>query len=174
MTWPTPHPIYVVVGNCQCFCLGMGHLLLLILPPWWFWQYFGPSCPLCWSCSETLHDQWGCGGHEWVIEPSCVLWTSLQKSCQIPQCILHSLPCHTWTCRSLHSFAGLYLYLWGVPGGSWLCCHLWNASPPHVFADVLAAFTHALDIWDNYGGLVVTASFVACIDCPLISVFLSL
>ena len=27
------------------------------------------------------------------------------KFCQIPQCILHhSPPCHTWTCRSLHSF----------------------------------------------------------------------
>ena len=41
-------------------------------------------------------------------------------------------------------------------------------------ADVLAAFTHALYIWDSYVGLVVTASFVGCIGCPLISVFRSL
>ena len=35
VTWPTPHPIYVAVGTFQCFCSGMGHLLSLILPPWW-------------------------------------------------------------------------------------------------------------------------------------------
>ena len=45
---------------------------------------------------------------------------------------------------------------------------------PMFSADVLAAFTHALDIWDNYVRLVVTASFIGCTDCPLISVFLSL
>ena len=45
----------------------------------------------------------------------------------------HSPPCHTWTCRSPHSFAGWYLCLWGVPGGPWWCCLLWNTFPPHVF-----------------------------------------
>ena len=45
---------------------------------------------------------------------------------------------------------------------------------PMFSADVLAAFTHALYKWDNYVGLVVTASFVGCTDCPLISVLLSL
>ena len=35
-----------------------------------------------------------------------------------------------------------------------------------------AALTHALDVWDNYIGLVVIASFVGVIVCPLISVCL--
>ena len=67
-------------------------------------------------------------------EASCVLWTSLQMFCLICQCILHhSPPCHTWSCRSLHSFAGWYLCLWGVPGGPWWFCLLWNTFPLHIF-----------------------------------------
>ena len=45
-----------------------------------------------------------------------------------------------------------------------------GVSPPMFSADVFAALTHALDIWDNYIGLVVIASFVGVINCPLISV----
>ena len=79
-------------------------------------------------------------------------WSSLQKFCLIPQYILYcSPPCHTWTCRSLHSFAGWYLYLWGVPGGPWWCCLLWKKHFYPVFsADVFAALTHAFYICDNY------------------------
>ena len=40
---------------------------------------------------------------------------------------------------------------------------------PMFSVDVFATLTHALDVWDNYIGLVVTASFVGVIDCPLIS-----
>ena len=43
---------------------------------------------------------------------------------------------------------------------------------PMFSADVFAALTHALDVWDNYVGLAITASFVGVIDCPLISVCL--
>ena len=86
------------------------------------------------SCSETLHDQWCCDDHGWLVEPLCILWTSVQKFCLIPQCILHqSPPCHTWTDRSLHSFAGWYLCLWDVPGGPWWCCLLWKTFLPHFF-----------------------------------------
>ena len=45
---------------------------------------------------------------------------------------------------------------------------------PLFYADVFAALIHALDVWDNYIGLVVIASFVGVIDCPLISVGLYL
>ena len=45
---------------------------------------------------------------------------------------------------------------------------------PMFFADVFGALTHALDVWDNYVVLVVTASFVGVIYCPLISVCLPL
>ena len=45
---------------------------------------------------------------------------------------------------------------------------------PMFSADVFAALTHALDIWDNYIRIVVTVSFVGVIDCPLISVCLPL
>ena len=52
--------------------------------------------------NPSLHDQWCYDGNGLVMEPSCVLWTSLQMFCLIPQCILHhSPPCHTWICRSL-------------------------------------------------------------------------
>ena len=37
-------------------------------------------------------------------------------------------------------------------------------------ADVFAALAYAMDVWDNYIGLVVIASFVGANDCPLISV----
>ena len=47
-----------------------------------------------------------------------------------------------------------------------------NISTPCFRAHVFAALNHALDVWDNYIGLVVTASFVGVIDCPLISVCL--
>ena len=37
-------------------------------------------------------------------------------------------------------------------------------------ADVFAALTHALDVWDNSIALVVIATFIVVTDCPLISV----
>ena len=40
---------------------------------------------------------------------------------------------HTWTCRSLHSFARWYLCPCGVWGGPWWCCLLWKIFLPHVF-----------------------------------------
>ena len=42
----TSSHIHVPAGICQCFCSGMGHSPLSILPPWCFWQCFGPPCPL--------------------------------------------------------------------------------------------------------------------------------
>ena len=45
---------------------------------------------------------------------------------------------------------------------------------PMFSVDIFAALPHALDVWDNYVGLVVTASFVGVIDCPLNSVCLPL
>ena len=41
---------------------------------------------------------------------------------------------------------------------------------PMCSADVFAALTHTLYIWDNYIWLVVIACFVAVTGCPLISV----
>ena len=41
-------------------------------------------------------------------------------------------------------------------------------------ADVFVALTHALDVWDNYVGLVVTAYLVCVFVCPLISACLLL
>ena len=41
-------------------------------------------------------------------------------------------------------------------------------------ADVFAALTHTLYIWNNYVGLVAVANFVGVIGCPLISVGLLL
>ena len=32
LSLPVPHPKYVAAGIYQCFCSGMGHLLLLVLP----------------------------------------------------------------------------------------------------------------------------------------------
>ena len=53
--------------------------------------------------------------------------------CLIPQCtFLHSPPFHTCTCRSLHSFTVWCPCLWGVPGGLWWYCLLWNTFQPHV------------------------------------------
>ena len=63
VAWPTPHPICVAVGICQYFYLGMGHLLLLIMPIWWSWQCLGSPRPLYWNCPEIPQDQWCHDGH---------------------------------------------------------------------------------------------------------------
>ena len=88
-----------------------------------------------------------------------------------PMYSLSQSPCHTWTCRSLHSFARWYLYLWGVPRGPWWYCLLWKTFLSHVFCRCFAALTHALNVWDSYVGLIVTACFVCVFDCPLISTY---
>ena len=48
--------------------------------------------------------------------------------------------------------------------------HFYPMFSSHIFA----ALTHAMDVWNNYIGLVVTPSFVGVIDCPLTSVCLPL
>ena len=43
---------------------------------------------------------------------------------------------------------------------------------PMFSKNIFAALPHALNVWDNYVWLVVIASFVGCVGCPLISVCL--
>ena len=174
MTWPTPHPIYVAAGMCLCFCSGMGHLPLLVLALWWFWQYFSPPCPLYYTKLVQRHlmtsdvvmvmDQW------WSLH---VLSEPLCKSpARFPYVFLFTVypdtpdPVdHSTLLQDGVSIFGVYQVLDGVSSFE---IHI----NPMFSANIFAALPHALNVWDNYVWLVVIASFVGCVSCPLISVCL--
>ena len=58
VTWPTPHPRYMAAGICQYSYSEISHWLWLAWSPWWFWQFFGLPCPLCWNYLQVPHDLW--------------------------------------------------------------------------------------------------------------------
>ena len=63
----------------------------------------------------------------------CFLWIFQQIFCPTPiYSLLHSLPYHTYICKSLHFSVVWYLYPWGVVGVPWLYCLLWNTFLCHV------------------------------------------
>ena len=187
VTWPIPHPIYVVVSTCKYLCLGMGHLLLLILPLWWSWKCFGPPCPLYQNCPET------------IMTCRLVVTAYLVMSCNVVMVMdgwwsLHvfSEPfckCSAWfpnvffiTFHSatpepadhstlLHNGISVFgVYQEVLDGVASFEIHF----HPMFYADGFAALIHALDVWDNYVGLVVTACLVCVFDYPLISACLLL
>ena len=161
VTWPLPHPICVAAGTYQYFCSGLGHSLINIASLM--------DLAMLWSSLSTMLKL---SRHFMTSDVLMVMdaWWSLHV-------LSESL------CKSPATFPNAFFFTVYpatpepvdhstlLQDGHWLYCLLWKNFKPMFSADVLAALPHALDVWDNYVWLV-TASFVGCIEYPLINVCL--
>ena len=170
MTWPTPHPIYVAVGTCLYFCLGMGHWLQLVLLLWWIWQYLGPPCPQCWHFQWKGHNQWCFGGHGLV---NGAFMCSLNLSANV----LSNSPIYSSSQSIPTALVSVNHPTFLEDGVSILRVYQEVLDGPASFemyfntifpADVLAAFIHSFNIGHHHVGLI----FVKACVVPDVTVIL--